>query len=142
MKTLLMGAAALLALTGPAFAQEAAPSPAAEVSAPAPAEPNVYQVLRTGDREMSCEALGAEANALNAQLMADAQKAQKGAGAKKFGRSVAGGVAGGTMKVGGRMMLGRVIGGRDLPPNATPVMRTRSAGMTTKMLERLVDGPK
>lgn len=109
MKTLLASAAALLVLASPAFAEEPAASAAAEP--PIAADPNVYQVLRSGDREMSCEVLGAEANALNAKLMADAQKAQKGAGAKQFGRSVGGGVAGGAMKVGGRMMLGRVIGG-------------------------------
>lgn len=98
MKTLIAGAAALLLLAGPAAAAQ-------------DLEPGVYQVLRPGDRDLSCEALGAEANTLNAKLMADANQAQKGAGAKRFGRSVAGGVTGGAMKVGGRMMLGRVIGG-------------------------------
>jgi hypothetical protein len=94
MKTLL-AAAALLALA----------------ATPALADDEVYQVLRPGDRDMSCEALGAEANALNATLATSAANAQKGAGARQFGRSVAGGVTGGAMKVGGRMMLGRVIGG-------------------------------
>lgn len=95
MRLMFAGAAALLALA----------------ATPSLAQDEVYQVLRPGDRDMSCEALGAEANTLNAALATAAAKSQRGAGAKQFGRSVAGGVTGGAMKVGGRMMLGRVIGG-------------------------------
>lgn len=148
MKTLLCGAAALLVLAGPAFAQEVeapSPDPATEAPAAAPeappiaADPNVYQVLRTGDREMSCEALGAEANALNATLLADAQKAQKGAGAKQFGRSVAGGVTGGAMKVGGRMMLGRVIGG--MTPFGGLVAVAANDAIADAAAQKIASGP-
>ena len=37
---------------------------------------------------------------------------------------------------------GRVSAGRNLPPNASPVRSTRIAGITMKMPERFVEGPK
>jgi hypothetical protein len=122
MKLAICSAAALLAMAHAAFAETAdappVPSPAtseeapAQQTAPAPAaDPNIYEVLRSGDREMSCEALGEEANALNAALLADQKAAAKKAGRGRLGRQVAGNTAGGAMKIGGRMMLGRVIGG-------------------------------
>lgn len=136
MKTLFCATAALILAAGPALAQDeaataaeaeaaiqaeaaaaAAPAPArapeaAPAATPAPAaDPNVYQVLRVGDRDMSCEALIAEANALNAKIAADQQAAAKKAQGGRFGRQVAGGTAAGAMRVGGRMALGRVIGG-------------------------------
>jgi hypothetical protein len=118
MKPILIGAAALIAMAAPALAETTEPTapPSAEEapaqSAPAPAaDPSVYQVLRPGDREMSCEALSAEANALNARLLAEQKAAAKKSRSGRFGRQVAGGATGGAMKLGGRMMLGRVIGG-------------------------------
>ncbi|HEX2561206.1 hypothetical protein [Phenylobacterium sp.] len=122
MRLAICSAAALLAMAHAAFAQTAdappAPSSAATEEAPAQqlapapaADPNVYQVLRPGDRELSCQALGDEANALNASLLAEQKAAAKKAGRGRLGRQVAGNTAGGAMKIGGRMMLGRVIGG-------------------------------
>lgn len=120
MKRTLLAAIAIAALAGSAFAEDTAPAPVAAPApeaapAPAPAaavtaDPGVYQVLRTGDRDMSCEALGAEANNLNAKLMADQEAAAKKAKGGRFGRQIAGNATGGAMKIGGRMMLGRVIG--------------------------------
>ena len=103
MKRLLISTAAFLALSSAAFAQTSemvaanadpatAPAEAAAPAVEAPAgrgrarrswrmprspDPNVYQVLRAGDREMSCDQLSAEANALNAQLLADQKAAAK-----------------------------------------------------------------
>lgn len=122
MKLAICSAAALLAMAHAAFAQTADAPPAASPAvseeapaqqvAPAPAaDPNAYQVLRPGDRELSCQALGDGANALNAKLLADQKAAAKRAGRGRAGRQVAGNAAGGVMKIGGRMMLGRVIGG-------------------------------
>jgi hypothetical protein len=139
MKRLLASTAAFLALSQAAFAQEAvstaAPAdsaaasaeavmpPADQVVAPpaadtavasveaAPAaDPNVYQVLRTGDREMSCEQLSAEANALNARLLADQKAASKKAGRSRAGRAAGGAVAGGTMRAFGRFGINRIAG--------------------------------
>ena len=132
MRTLLITvAAAALASAGWAQAQAqtpdaavesapiAEPSPQAEVQAQVVAQtqpafapdPAVYQVLRPGDRQMSCEQLSYEANGLNAQLLADAQASQKKAGRSKAGRAVGGAVAGGAMRTAGRIGLARFGGG-------------------------------
>lgn len=61
--------------------------------APAPtyakkqAEPQPFQIVKPGDREMSCEALAAEINTLDGQRQADAsakQKKKKGLGLLKM----------------------------------------------------------
>ncbi|MDP1874318.1 hypothetical protein [Phenylobacterium sp.] len=136
MKRLLCATAALvLAATG-AVAQttEAAPPPAAEAqplaahpAAEAPAaaptaplapvvDPNVYQVLRSGDRAMSCEQIGAEANTLNAQLMAEQAEAAKQAQRAKQGRGMAGGLASGVLGGAARYGLARgMVGGAFSP---------------------------
>lgn len=60
---------------------------------PALAEPESsaapYQVLRSGDRKMSCEALSVEVNALNATVLAQTEKTRKEAKASQ-GRSAVG----------------------------------------------------
>ncbi|MDP2214231.1 hypothetical protein [Phenylobacterium sp.] len=132
MKRLLCATAALvLAATGavaqttdaaPPLAAEA-PPPAVEAPAVAPAapaapliDPNVYQVLRPGDRAMSCEQIGAEANTLNAQLMAEQAEAAKQAQRAKQGRGMAGGVAGGVLGGAARYGLARgMVGGAFSP---------------------------
>lgn len=130
----LIAAAALAA--SPAFAQvssEAAPEDAAPPSAeavavetPAPpvaeaapeaapaeqvaVDPSVYQVLRAGDRALSCDQLIAETNALNAGILAAQQKAAKGKAGGKFAKGVAGGTTAGAMKTAGRFGLSRMAG--------------------------------
>ena len=88
MKRLVALTAIALFVSGPAFAQSepvatqpapdgaspVAAEPAAPAAAPA-ADPNVYQVLRAGDRELGCEELSFEANALNAKLLGDQKSA-------------------------------------------------------------------
>lgn len=91
---------------------EAAPQAEAVAAADAPpVDPNVYQVLRAGDRQMSCEALIGEANSLNAVLLAEAKEAQKRKGRSRLARGVAGNATTGAVRAGARMGLGRVIGG-------------------------------
>lgn len=95
-------------------AVDAAPPPQAEgavAEAPAAADPDVYQVLRAGDRQMSCEALMNEANSLNATLLAEAKEDQKRRGRSRVARGVAGNVTTGAVRTGARIGLGRVIGG-------------------------------
>jgi len=103
-----------------ALAQAASPAPvpAAETApAPVPAvDPSIYQVLRTGDRQMSCETLGAEANTLNAELMAEQQASAKKAKKAKTGKGLMGGVAGGVLGGAARYGLARgMIGGAFSP---------------------------
>lgn len=105
-----------------ALVQPAAPAPAA---APAPtpaaapaADPSVYQVLRTGDRQMTCEALANEANTLNAELMAEQEAAAKAAKKKKAGKGLMGGAAGGVMAGAARYGLARGMLGGALSPLA------------------------
>ncbi len=128
MKRLLASTAAFLALSSAAFAQtseavatntpadpaaapalEAAAAPVEAAWSPEP-DPNVHQVLRAGDRELSCDQLSAEANALNAQLMASQKAASKQAGRSRAGRAAGGAVAGGTMRAFGRFGINRIAG--------------------------------
>lgn len=86
-------------------------------SAPAPAiDPSIYQVLRTGDRQMSCEALAGEANTLNAELMAEQQEAAKKSRKAKAGKGIMGGAAGGLMAGAARYGLARGMMGGALSP--------------------------
>ncbi|MDP2258333.1 MAG: hypothetical protein Q8J89_01275 [Caulobacter sp.] len=107
-------AASLVQPTAPA-AVEAPPA----APAPAPAatlDPSIYQVLRTGDRQMSCEALANEANTLNAELMAEQQEAAKKSRKAKTGKGVMGGAAGGLMAGAARYGLARGMMGGALSP--------------------------
>lgn len=76
MKKAIFGMVAAMAMTANAMAQEGPagpPAPTGEATAGAPAAPAAdapFQVVRPGDSQMSCEALIAEANALNAQMTA------------------------------------------------------------------------
>ena len=138
MKRLFCATAALALIAGTAVAQTPAPQtpgpeaiPSTETSAQAqaqaPAEssalaatplidPNVYQVLRPGDRAMSCEQIGAEANTLNAQLMAEQAEAAKQAQRAKQGRGMAGGLASGVLGGAARYGLARgMVGGAFSP---------------------------
>jgi len=129
MKRILCLTAAALALSGTAFAQVpegATPMPAetSAVAVPAAAppaqapyvDPNVYQVLRPGDRAMSCEQIGGEANTLNAQLMAEQAEAAKQAQRAKQGRGMAGGLASGVLGGAARYGLARgMVGGAFSP---------------------------
>jgi len=132
MKRLFCATAALALAAGAAVAQtpESATLPPAAVAAPAeslppapaaaPAspliDPNVYQVLRPGDRAMSCEQIGAEANTLNAQLMAEQAEAAKQAQRAKQGRGMAGGLASGVLGGAARYGLARgMVGGAFSP---------------------------
>jgi hypothetical protein len=93
----------------------AAPAPPAAPAAPV-IDPNVYQVLRPGDRAMSCEQIGAEANTLNAQLMAEQAEAAKQAQRAKQGRGMAGGLASGVLGGAARYGLARgMVGGAFSP---------------------------
>jgi|TARA_R100000935_G_scaffold6730_1_gene14405 hypothetical protein len=93
----------------------AAPAPPAAPAAPV-IDPNVYQVLRPGDRAMSCEQIGAEANTLNAQLMAEQAEAAKQAQRAKQGRGLAGGLASGVLGGAARYGLARgMVGGAFSP---------------------------
>ncbi|MDO9472890.1 MAG: hypothetical protein Q7J28_07515 [Caulobacter sp.] len=102
--------------------QPAAPAvvetpPAAPVSAPAATiDPSIYQVLRTGDRQMSCESLASEANTLNAELMAEQQEAAKKSRKAKAGKGVMGGAAGGLMAGAARYGLARGMMGGAFSP--------------------------
>jgi len=136
MKRLFCATAALALAAGAAVAQtpdaaalppvpaaEAPPAtdalpPAAPPAAPAAPliDPNVYQVLRPGDRAMSCEQIGAEANTLNAQLMAEQAEAAKQAQRAKQGRGMAGGLASGVLGGAARYGLARgMVGGAFSP---------------------------
>jgi hypothetical protein len=99
-------AASLVAQPAPA----AAPAPATPATSPAPAvaaDPAIYQVLRPGDRQMSCEALGNEANTLNAELQAEQVEAAKRAKKAKTGKGLLGGATGGVLAAGARYGLAR-----------------------------------
>jgi hypothetical protein len=101
------------------LAQPAAPATAeaAPASAPAPTiDPSIYQVLRTGDRQMSCEALAGEANTLNAELMAEQQEAAKKSRKAKAGKGIMGGAAGGLLAGAARYGLARGMMGGALSP--------------------------
>jgi hypothetical protein len=101
------------------LAQPAAPATAEAppASAPAPTiDPSIYQVLRTGDRQMSCEALAGEANTLNAELMAEQQEAAKKSRKAKAGKGIMGGAAGGLMAGAARYGLARGMMGGALSP--------------------------
>ncbi|MDP1632857.1 MAG: hypothetical protein Q8L66_15680 [Caulobacter sp.] len=115
--TALIVAATLAA--APAMAQDAAPAaPAAEAAAPetvAP-DPDVYQVLRSGDRQMSCEAIGNEANTLNAELQSEQAEAAKKARKAKTGRGLMGGATGGVLAGAARYGLGRGMMGGAFSP--------------------------
>ncbi|MBW0152288.1 MAG: hypothetical protein KXJ53_13850 [Phenylobacterium sp.] len=134
MKRLFCATAALALAAGAAVAQTpdavalppvpAAEAPPAESLPPAPAaapaspliDPNVYQVLRPGDRAMSCEQIGAEANTLNAQLMAEQAEAAQQAQRAKQGRGMAGGLASGVLGGAARYGLARgMVGGAFSP---------------------------
>jgi hypothetical protein len=136
MKRLFCATAALALVAGAAVAQTpdatalppvpaAEAPPAAEALPPvappaAPAapviDPNVYQVLRPGDRAMSCEQIGAEANTLNAQLVAEQAEAAKQAQRAKQGRGMAGGLASGVLGGAARYGLARgMVGGAFSP---------------------------
>lgn len=105
------------ALVQPAAA--AAPVAPAAPAAPAPAiDPGVYQVLRTGDRQMSCEALAGEANTLNAEIMAEQEEAAKKAKKAKAGKGLMGGVGGGVLAGAARYGIGRSMLGGALSPLA------------------------
>jgi hypothetical protein len=112
--TALIAAAALAA--APAFAQDAGASPPQD-AAPV-VDPNVYQVLRTGDRQMTCEALAAEANSLNADLQAEQVAAAKAAKKAKTGKGLLGGATGGVLAAGARYGLARSMLGGALSPLA------------------------
>ncbi len=87
---------------------EAAPAPAAEPQVAV--DPNVYQVLRAGDRNLTCDQIIAETNTLNAGILAAQKKAQKGKAGGKFAKGVAGGTTAGAMKTAGRFGLSRMAG--------------------------------
>jgi len=107
MKRTLCAVAVLSAVAG--AAQARSNDAAAE---PAP----VYEVLRTGDKDMSCEALAAESNSLNAKLIADQQAAAKKARQGQAGRNMMGGLAGGVLGGAARYGLARgMIGGAFSP---------------------------
>lgn len=98
----------------PAAAEPAPEAPAPEAPAPeaqAAVDPSVYQVLRSGDRQMSCEQLAAEANTLNAGILEGQKQAAKAKKSGRFARGVAGGTAAGGVRVAGRMGLSRMAGG-------------------------------
>lgn len=148
MKRLLCLTVAGLAFAGAAIAQPvatdgapaAAPmtteSLAAQVAPPAPAaaeapvvDPNVYQVLRPGDRAMSCAQLGAEANTLNAQIMAEQQEQARQAQRAKQGRGIAGGLAGGVLGGAARYGLARgMVGGAFSPLAAHALAAAADSG--------------
>lgn len=152
MKRLLCLTVAGLAFAGAAIAQPvatdgapaAAPltteSPGAQVAPPMPAsppvateaplvDPNVYQVLRPGDRAMSCAQLGAEANTLNAQIMAEQQEQARQAQRAKQGRGIAGGLAGGVLGGAARYGLARgMVGGAFSPIAAHALAAAADSG--------------
>ncbi|MDO8409649.1 MAG: hypothetical protein Q7S93_06270 [Phenylobacterium sp.] len=122
MKRLICATAALALAAGAAVAQTPdvtalPPAPAESLPPAAPMiDPGVYQVLRPGDRAMSCERVGAEANALNAQLMAEQAEAAKQAQRAKQGRGMAGGLASGVLGGAARYGLARgMVGGAFSP---------------------------
>jgi hypothetical protein len=91
-------------------------APAAPAAPAATIDPSIYQVLRTGDRQMTCEALAGEANTLNAELMAEQQEAAKKAKKAKAGKGIMGGAAGGLMAGAARYGLARgMVGGAFSP---------------------------
>lgn len=145
MKRLACLTIAALALTGTAHAEApadgAATTPPTETpaiavppveapSAEAPyVDPNVYQVLRPGDRAMSCEQIGGEANTLNAQLMAEQQEAARQAQRAKQGRGIAGGLAGGVLGGAARYGLARgMVGGAFSPFAAQALSAVADSG--------------
>lgn len=122
-------AASAQAVSSEAAPEDAAPpppAPPAAVTPPAPVmeapaapvapDPSVYQVLRGGDRQMTCEALGAEANTLNAELMTEQQASAKKAKKAKAGKGLMGGVAGGVLGGAARYGLARGMMGGAFSP--------------------------
>lgn len=104
-------------LVQPAATATVEAPPAAPASAPAATiDPSIYQVLRTGDRQMACEGLAAEANTLNAELMAEQQEAAKKSKRAKTGKGLMGGAAGGLMAGAARYGLARGMMGGALSP--------------------------
>jgi hypothetical protein len=104
MKTLALIACAALA-AGPAFAQNAAVTPAPDRDAA-----GVYQVFRTTDNQLSCEQLTSEMNLLNSQIkkQADASQKKQGSGA---GRAAGGAAVGGLLAGAARYGIARNIPG-------------------------------
>ena len=86
---------------------------AAQAQAP---EADAYQVLRTGDRDMTCEALASESNNLNATLMASQQAAAKQSQRSSTGRGLMGGLAGGVLGGAARYGLARGMMGGAFSP--------------------------
>lgn len=167
MKRLLCATAALLALAGGAVAQtapvapetppamdptgaspapvpmpQAAPQPAPEAPAPAApvVDPNVYQVLRPGDRQMSCAQLGAEANTLNAYLMTQQQEQAKQAQRAKQGRGVMGGLAGGVLGGAARYGLARGMVGGAFSPYAAQAMASVAESSSQAVGQAIAQG--
>lgn len=111
-----------------ALVQPATPTPAAEPAPTAPPAPpaaasGVYQVLRPGDRQMTCESLANEANTLNAELIADQEAAAKAAKKKKAGKGLMGGATGGLLAGAARYGVAKgMIGGAISAPLANAVV--------------------
>ncbi|HMO42838.1 MAG TPA: hypothetical protein PKB04_05860, partial [Phenylobacterium sp.] len=121
-------------LADPPLASPAMDAPAVDATLTALPEapyidPNAYQVLRPGDRAMSCAQLGAEANTLNAQLMAEQQEQARQAQRARQGRGVAGGVAGGVLGGAARYGLARgMVGGAFSPFAAQALASVADSG--------------
>lgn len=121
-------------LADPSLASPAMDAPAVDATPTALPEapnidPSVYQVLRPGDRAMSCAQLGAEANTLNAQLMAEQQEQARQAQRARQGRGVAGGVAGGVLGGAARYGLARgMVGGAFSPFAAQALASVADSG--------------
>lgn len=126
-------AASLVAQPAPIAAPAPAPvTPAASTAPAAAADPAIYQVLRSGDRQMTCDALGAEANALNAELQAEQVEAAKRAKKAKAGKGLLGGATGGVLAAGARYGLARGMLGGAISPLAAQaaVAATDSVAMS------------
>ncbi len=113
--TVLIAAAATIVSTGLAVSHCFAQEPAAA--------DQPYQVLRPGDRDMSCEQLASEANSLNAVILSQQKSRDSGASHK-----VAGAVGGGLLKSAGRFGLGRIGGFGGLVARAAADQAANSAG--------------
>ena len=87
------------------------------------AGPAAYEAARVGERDMTCPQLTAEADSLNATLLAQ-QKARTDA----HNRRVAGAAAGGLLKTAGRFGLARFGGGLGGSMFARAVVDTAANG--------------
>lgn len=111
-------------------------NPAAATATAAPSEPVPYEVVRLGDREMTCPVLIGEINAINAQVQR--QQAQQMAGVS-IGREAMMGMGGGAGGAVGGMVLGSVASMVPFGSYAMAAAQTARMGAARKQMMDSID---